>query len=54
MRLAIIFNVTMEILTGMLKKEHDVCISQAFGAWMETALKPPAEMVRVGGGGGAA
>lgn len=45
MRLAILSNVTVEILAGMLKKEHDVWIPPGFGAWMETALKPPAEMV---------
>ena len=45
MRLAILSNVTVEVLAGMLKEEHAVWIPPGFGAWMETALKPPQEMV---------
>ena len=44
MRIAILSNVTVELLAGMLKKEHSVWIPSGFGAWMETALNPPAEL----------
>ena len=45
MKVALISNVTVEILAGMLKGEHDVWTPSGFGAWMETALEPPAELV---------
>jgi FkbH-like protein len=41
MRLALLSNVTVEVLAGMLKKEHSVWVPSGFGAWMETALNPP-------------
>ena len=45
MKVALLSNVTVEILAGMLKGEHDVWTPSGYGAWMETALEPPAEMV---------
>ncbi len=44
MRIALLSNVTVEVLAGMLKKEQSVWIPSGFGAWMETALNPPPEM----------
>lgn len=44
MRIALLSNVTIEVLAGMLKKEHTVWTPPGFGAWMETALNPPVEM----------
>ena len=45
MKVALLSNVTVEILAGMLKDEHDVWTPSGFGGWMETALEPPAELV---------
>lgn len=45
MRLALLSNVTIELLAGMLKKEHSVWLPPGFGAWMETALNPPQELI---------
>ena len=44
MRIALLSNVTVDVLAGMLKKEHSVWMPTGFGAWMETALSPPPEM----------
>ena len=45
MRLALLSNVTVEVLAGMLGKEHEVWTPPGFGAWRETALNPPEELV---------
>ena len=45
MRLALLSNVTVEVLAGMLGKEHDVWTPPGFGAWRETALNPPGELL---------
>ena len=45
MRIAILSNVTIEVLACMLKKEHAVWMPPGFGGWMETALNPPQEML---------
>lgn len=45
MRIALLSNVTVEVLAGMLRKEHAVWTPSGFGAWMETSLEPPAELV---------
>lgn len=45
MRIAILSNVTVEVLAGMLKKEHSVWLPPGFGAWIETALNPSQEML---------
>ncbi len=44
MRLAILSNVTTEVLAGLLRERHEVWLPSGFGAWMETALAPSAEM----------
>ncbi len=44
MRLALLSNVTVEVLAGMLKKEHSLWMPSGFGAWMETALNSPPEL----------
>jgi len=36
--------VTVEVLAGMLKKEHAVWMAPGFSAWMETALNPPEDL----------
>lgn len=48
MKLAILSNVTVEVLAGMLKAEHEVWLAPGFGAWMETALKVPAQLREFG------
>lgn len=45
MRIALLSNVTVEVLAGMLKKEHSVWLPSGFGAWVETALNPSQDMV---------
>ena len=45
MRLALLSNVTVEMLADMLSGEHSIWLPSGFGAWMETALNPPAELV---------
>lgn len=40
MRIALLSNVTVEVLAGMLKKGHDIWTPPGFGGWMETALSP--------------
>ena len=45
MRIAVLSNVTTEVLAGLLRKEHDVWLPPGFGAWMETALDPPDGLV---------
>ena len=45
MRIALLSNVTIELLAGMLRKDHAVWLPPGFGAWMETALNPPPELV---------
>lgn len=44
MRIALLSNVTVEVLAGMLKKKLSVWTPSGFGAWMETSLNPPLEM----------
>ena len=44
MRIALLSNVTAEVLAGMMKENHSVWLPPGFGAWMETALNPPDEM----------
>lgn len=45
MRIALLSNVTIEVLAGMLKKEHSVWLPPGFGGWMETALNPGEDLV---------
>ena len=45
MKIALLSNVTVEVLAGMLRAEHRVWTAPGFGAWMETALEPPDELV---------
>ena len=45
MRIALLSNVTVEVLAGMLKREHSLWLPPGFGAWIETALNPPADMI---------
>ena len=44
MRLALLSNVTVELLAGMLKKEHSLWMPSGFGAWIQAALAPPEEL----------
>ena len=44
MRLALLSNVTIEVLAGMLKKEHSLWMPPGFGGWMEIALNPPSDL----------
>ena len=44
MRLALLSNVTVELLAGMLKKEHSLWVPSGFGAWIQTALAPPDDL----------
>ena len=45
MKIAILSNATVEILARMIGGEHAVWTPPGFGAWMETALAPPADLV---------
>ena len=45
MRIAVLSNVTSEVLAGMLGERHSVWLPPGFGAWAETALAPPRAMV---------
>ena len=44
MRVALLSNVTVEVLAGMLGKGTPVWTPPGFGAWMETALNPPPDL----------
>lgn len=44
MRIAILSNVTTDILAGMLGARHPVWTAPGFGAWMQMALSPPREL----------
>ena len=44
MRLALLSNVTVELLAGMLKKEHSLWMPSGFGAWIQTALESPDDL----------
>ena len=44
MKIALLSNVTVEVLAGLLRKEHAVWTPSGFGAWMETALEPPEDL----------
>lgn len=44
MKLAFLSNVTLEVLAGLLKKDHELWLPAGFGAWMETALNVPAAL----------
>ena len=41
MRLALLSNVTVEMLARRLGERTDVWTPSGYGAWMETALNPP-------------
>ena len=45
MRIAILSNSTVEVLARMLGDEGAVWTPPGFGAWLETALAPPADLV---------
>lgn len=45
MRLAILSNVTVSVLAGMLAKEHAVWTPSGFDTWLQTALEPPRELL---------
>ena len=45
MKIAVLSNVTVEVLAGMLREGHSVWTPPGFGAWAETALDPPADFV---------
>lgn len=45
MKIALLSNVTVEVLAGMLRGEHSVWTPPGFGAWAEAALDPPADLV---------
>ena len=44
MRLALLSNVTLELLVPMLSDHHEIWCPSGFGAWTETALNPPDEL----------
>ena len=45
MKIALLSNVTVEVLAGMLRDEHSVWTPSGFGAWAEAALDPPSDFV---------
>ena len=48
MKIVLLSNVTVEVLAGLLRKEHRVWMPSGFGAWMEAALEPPQDMLAFG------
>lgn len=44
MKIALLSNVTVEVLAGMLRKDHTVWLAPGNGAWMEIALDPPDDL----------
>lgn len=44
MRIALLSNVTVEVLAGLLKAEHELWLASGFGAWRETALNVPDDL----------
>lgn len=48
MKIVLLSNVTVEVLAGLLRKEHQVWTPSGFGAWMEAALEPPQDMLAFG------
>ena len=45
MKIAVLSNVTVEVLAGMLREGHSVWTPPGFGAWAEAALDPPADFI---------
>ena len=45
MKVALLSNVTTSILEGLLKKDCGIWAPTGFGAWVETSLNPPDELV---------
>lgn len=45
MRLAVLSNVTVDVLAAMMRGRHEVWTAPGFGAWMETALDPPRSLL---------
>lgn len=45
MKVALLSNVTTSLLEGLIKKECEVWAPTGFGAWVETSLNPPDELV---------
>ena len=45
MKIAILSNATVEMLARMLDGEHAVWTAPGFGAWVEIALAPPADLI---------
>ena len=48
MKIVLLSNVTVEVLAGLLRKEHQVWMPFGFGAWMEAALEPQQDMLAFG------
>ena len=45
MKAALLSNVTTSLLEGLLKKDCEIWAPTGFGAWVETSLNPPDELV---------
>lgn len=46
MKIALLSNVTIEILAGMLRREHALWLQPGFDTWRQVVLEPPADLVR--------
>lgn len=46
MKIAILSNVTVEVLASVLREEHRIWTPAGFGAWVQTALDPPEDLVK--------
>ena len=46
MKIALLSNVTIEVLAGMLRREHALWVQPGFDTWRQVALEPPADLVR--------
>ncbi len=45
MKIAILSNVTVEVLAGMLREGNSLWTPSGYGAWAETALRPPSDFL---------
>lgn len=46
MRISILSNVNMDMLAGLLKKDHEIHLISGYGGWISCALRPDPELSR--------
>ena len=45
MRISVLSNVNLDMLSGLLKKEHEIFQTEGYGGWITYALKPDARLL---------